>query len=99
MPAKLDRCVRDVKDEGKSEDSAYAICVDSLKESEDRIKSEVAKTMAERGMIKELPETVSIPSGLSGTSIGAKKQQEAIKVCKPCEMEAQLKKQLLDSMI
>lgn len=29
MPAKLDRCVDSVKADGKSEDSAYAICVDS----------------------------------------------------------------------
>jgi dipeptidase len=29
MPAKLDRCVKAVKDQGKSEDSAYAICVKS----------------------------------------------------------------------
>ena len=32
MPIKLDRCVNDVKGEGNSEDSAYAICNDSIKE-------------------------------------------------------------------
>jgi|PlaIllAssembly_1097288.scaffolds.fasta_scaffold29696_2 hypothetical protein len=29
MPEKLKRCVKHVKDQGKSEDSAWAICVDS----------------------------------------------------------------------
>lgn len=33
MPAKLDRCVKDVKGQGKSEDSAWAICNDQLKEN------------------------------------------------------------------
>jgi len=31
LPAKLDRCVSDVKGQGKSEDSAWAICTDSVK--------------------------------------------------------------------
>ena len=112
MPEKLDRCVADVKAEGKSEDSAYAICNASMKESESRIKAQVAKTMAERGMVKEhhnpldipfgdeLPETVSIPGGLSDVSIGAKKkQQEALTVCKPCELDKKIRKQVLDTMI
>lgn len=30
MPAKLDRCVEDVKGQGKSESSAFAICNSSL---------------------------------------------------------------------
>ena len=34
MPAKLDRCVSDVKAEGKSEDSAWAICNSSVKEGQ-----------------------------------------------------------------
>ncbi len=78
MPAKLDRCVKDVKGEGKSEDSAYAICTDSLKE-------EVANAIAIAGVKehhnpldipfgKEVPETVSVPSGASAISIGAKKK-------------------------
>jgi len=41
MPAKLDRCVNDVKAEGKSEDSAYAICNASIEES---IMKEVLET-------------------------------------------------------
>ncbi len=32
MPEKLERCVRDVKAQGKSKDSAWAICVDSTGE-------------------------------------------------------------------
>jgi len=32
MPQKLDRCVSDVKSQGKSSDSAWGICVDSTGE-------------------------------------------------------------------
>ena len=32
MPEKLDRCVADVTSQGKSEDSAWAICTDSIVE-------------------------------------------------------------------
>jgi len=32
VPEKLDRCVNDVKGQGKSEDSAYAICNSSIKQ-------------------------------------------------------------------
>ena len=32
MPDKLDRCVDKVKGEGKSEDSAYAICNSTIEE-------------------------------------------------------------------
>ena len=90
MPEKLDRCVKDVKGQGKSDDSAWAICTDSLKESEDRIKSQVASTMAERGMVKEhhnpldipfgreVPETVSVPGSASAVSIGAKRKPDAL---------------------
>lgn len=41
MAAKLDRCVKDVQGEGKSEDSAWAICTDSIEES---IMKEVLET-------------------------------------------------------
>lgn len=33
MPEKLDRCVKDLKGEGKSSDSAWAICTASIEES------------------------------------------------------------------
>jgi len=32
MPEKLERCVSDLKSQGKSDDSAWAICVDSTGE-------------------------------------------------------------------
>ena len=110
MPEKLERCVSDVKKQGKDSDAAWAICNSSLKEIEDRIKTEVARTMAEKGMFKEhhqpldipfgreLPEdeTVSIPGGLSDVSIGAKKKQEDI--C-PCELDKKIRNQVLDTMI
>lgn len=32
MPEKLEKCVSDVKGEGKSDDSSWAICTDSIKE-------------------------------------------------------------------
>ena len=41
MPEKLDRCVNDVKAEGKSEDSAYAICNSSI---EADIKEQILET-------------------------------------------------------
>jgi len=41
MPEKLHRCVNDVKGEGKSEDSAWAICTDSI---EEQIMKEVIET-------------------------------------------------------
>ena len=34
MPAKLERCVKDLIGQGKSKDSAYAICTDAMKKSE-----------------------------------------------------------------
>ena len=48
MPEKLDRCVSDVKADGKSEDSAYAICNSSIKE-------QVANSML--SMIQGIDET------------------------------------------
>jgi hypothetical protein len=33
MPAKLERCVKKVKKQGKSKSSAYAICTASLKKA------------------------------------------------------------------
>jgi len=75
MPEKLDRCVGDVKGQGKSEDSAWAICTDS-------IKNEVAEAIGMREHHSpldipwgtEVPETVSVPSGASAISIGAKRK-------------------------
>jgi len=75
MPEKLDRCVNDVKGDGKSSDSAWAICTDSLK-------GEVAEAMLKQEHHSpldipwgtEVPETVSVPSGASAISIGAKRK-------------------------
>ncbi len=71
MPAKLDRCVSDVKGQGKSEDSAWAICNDSLKE-------EVAEAigMGETHNPLDIPfgyevgETTAIPSSASAIKVG-----------------------------
>ena len=46
MPAKLERCVKDVQADGKSEDSAWAICTDSIEES---IMKEVLETKLKGG--------------------------------------------------
>ncbi len=72
MPAKLDRCVNDVKGE-KGEDSAWAICTDAMKK-------EVAEAIGmptseshnplDIPFGREVPETVSIPSGASAIKIG-----------------------------
>ena len=75
MPEKLDRCVSDVKGQGKSSDSAWAICTDSLNE-------EVAEAIGftehhsplDIPFGREVPETVSIPSGASAISVGAKRK-------------------------
>ena len=53
MPEKLERCVADVKAEGKSDDSAWAICVSStgekphkeVKENNDSIKAEIVEAI------------------------------------------------------
>ena len=106
MPAKLDRCVADVKAKG-GVDNPWAVCNASLKESEDRIKSQVASTMAERGMTEshnpldipfgyEVDETVSIPSGASAISIGAKKKVDEIKIDKVSE---NVLKQILETQL
>ena len=52
MPEKLDRCVRDVKAQGKDDDSAWAICVSSTGEKphHDTVKEEVAKAI---GMVSD----------------------------------------------
>jgi hypothetical protein len=34
MPKKLDRCVAQVKKQGKNESSAYAICTNALKKAQ-----------------------------------------------------------------
>ena len=73
MPEKLDRCVNDVKGE-HGEDSAWAICTDSLKE-------EVVNALAIAGVNeshnpldipfgREVPETVSIPNSASKIKVG-----------------------------
>ena len=84
MPEKLERCVKDVKAQGKSSDSAWGICVDSTGEKphQDTIKQEVAEAigMAESHNPLDIPfgfevgETTSIPSGASAISIGAKRK-------------------------
>lgn len=55
MPEKLDRCVSDVKGQGKSEDSAWAICTDSLKQ-------EVADAIGIAG-VEESHNPLDIPFG------------------------------------
>jgi len=41
VPEKLDRCVNDVKGQGKSEDSAWAICKSSTGETKTKIQEKV----------------------------------------------------------
>lgn len=42
MPAKFDRCVKDVMDSGKTEDQAYAICTAQFKDSEEKLTRQFA---------------------------------------------------------
>ena len=90
MPEKLERCVKDVKAQGKSEDSAWGICVDSTGEKphQDTVKQEVAAAigMAESHNPLDIPfgyevaESVSVPSGASAVSIGAKRKVGEVNV-------------------
>ncbi len=113
MPEKLDRCVKDVKAQGKSEDSAWAICNDSVKQ-------EVANVMAIAGVKEEanpitipgvqehhnpldipfgyeVDETHSIGSGLSGTNITVDNSHSGKK--KLDRMSELVIKQLLETQI
>ena len=106
MPEKLDRCVNDVKGE-HGEDSAWAICTDSLKK-------EVAEAIGMREHHSpldipwgtEVPETVSVPSGASAVSIGAKRKVGNVKVDnthegrnKMNEMSDDVLKQILETQL
>ena len=91
MPEKLDRCVSDVKGQGKSEDSAWAICTDSIKE-------EVAKAIGfteshnplDIPFGREVPETVSIPSGTNSISISGKRKVGEVTVDNSHDTKKQL---------
>lgn len=53
MPEKLERCVSDLKAQGKSEDSAWPICIDSTGEKPHKETNETI----EESMIKQVLET------------------------------------------
>lgn len=79
MPEKLDRCVSDVKGQGKSSDSAWAICNSSIGEEVANATGITSPTVESHNPLdivfgREVPETVSIPSGASTISIGGKKK-------------------------
>ncbi len=101
MPEKVHRCVNDVKGQGKSEDSAWAICNDSVKE-------EVANAIGIAGVSEshnpldipfghEVNETHSIGSGLSGTNIKVDNSHSGKK--KLDRMSELVVKQLLETQI
>ena len=80
MPAKLDRCVADVKAKG-GVDNAWAVCNASLNEEvAEAIGMSESHNALDIPWGREVPETVSIPGGLSGVSIGAKKKIGEIKI-------------------
>lgn len=106
MPAKLDRCVADVKAKG-GVDNPWAVCNASLNE-------EVAEAIGMRESHnaldipwgREVPETVSIPGGLSDVSIGAKKKIGEIHVENPHDGRKSMKsmsenvlKQILETQL
>ena len=106
MPEKLDRCVADVKAKG-GVDNPWAVCNASLNE-------EVAEAtgIAESHnpldipFGREVPETVSVPSGASAISIGAKKKVGEVHVNnthdgkhKMDRMSENVLKQLLETQI
>ncbi len=108
MPEKLDRCVSDVTSDGKSKDSAYAICNSTIKE-------QVAKSMASRGMTKEShvkEHGTYLPSGEHKDKRLKDHTQEHDNpldipfgyevnetVCKPCEQERSNKHAILESLM
>ena len=61
MPEKLHRCVNDVKGQGKSEDSAYAICNDSITETNTKFLQEVGQPLDI--IIEETHNPLDIPFG------------------------------------
>ena len=74
MPAKLDRCVADVKAKG-GVDNPWAVCNASLnKEVAEAIGMTESHNALDIPFGYEVDETVSIPSGASAISIGAKKK-------------------------
>ncbi len=102
MPAKLDRCVNDVKGE-KGEDSAWAICTDAMKK-------EVAEAIGmptyeshnplDIPFGREVPETVSIPSGASAIKIGEVKIDNSHSGKKDLDrMSENVLKQLLETKL
>ena len=107
MPEKLERCVSDVKAQGKSSDSAWGICVDSTGEKphQDTIKQEVAEAigMAESHNPLDIPfghevnEMHSIGAGLSGTKIKVDNSHSGKK--KLDRMSELVIKQLLETQI
>jgi hypothetical protein len=58
MPEKLKRCVQHVKDQGKSEDSAWAICVDSTGLKPHKKKKKEVKKMSAKDKKKEVKKAI-----------------------------------------
>ena len=80
MPDKLDRCVADVKAKG-GVDNAWAVCNASLNEEvAEAIGMSESHNPLDIPWDREVPETVSVPSGASAISIGAKKKIGEVKV-------------------
>ncbi len=59
MPAKLERCVSDVKGDGKSSDSAWGICTDSLKKEAVSIPNDLSdiEKPTQENILKQILET------------------------------------------
>ena len=77
MPEKLDRCVKDVKAKGGG-DNPWAVCNASIGEVSNATGITLPTTESHNPLDivfgREVPETVSIPSGASAISIGGKKK-------------------------
>lgn len=83
MPAKLDRCVKDVKAKGGA-DNPWAVCNASIDEVSDATGIILPTTESHNPLDivfgREVPETVSVPSGASAISIGGKRKIDEIHV-------------------
>jgi len=78
VPEKLDRCVADVKAKG-GVDNPWAVCNASIGEEVANATGITLPTTESHNPLdivfgREVPETVSVPSGASAISIGGKKK-------------------------
>ena len=96
MPEKLERCVRDVKAQGKSEDSAWGICVDSTGEKPHQ---DTKKEVAEAIGMAESHNPLDIPFGYEVSEASIKVDNSHSGLDKLNKMSEVVLKQILETQI